>query len=122
MSAVSEILSIGETIQIYFDGMHLGDTARLRKAFHADAFLFGYYHGEFSRTSLEEWMTEVEAMAKPSESGEAYDMKIIAMDITGPTATVKVAVLYGGLRFVDYLTMMQLGGGWQIINKSYHHD
>ena len=122
MSAVSEILSIGETIQIYFDGMHQGDTARLRKAFHADAFLFGYYHGEFSRISLEEWMAEVEGMAKPSDSGEIFDMRIVATDITGPTATVKVALLYAGLRFTDYLTLMKFDNTWKIINKSYHHD
>ena len=122
MSAVSEILSIGETIQIYFDGMHQGDTARLRKAFHADASLFGYYHGEFSRISLEEWMAEVEGMAKPSDSGEKFDMRIVATDITGPTATVKVALLYAGLRFTDYLTLMKFDNTWKIINKSYHHD
>ena len=122
MSAVSEILSIGETIQIYFDGMHQGDTARLRKAFHADAFLFGYYHGEFSRISLEEWMAEVEGMAKPADSGEIFDMRIVAADVTGPTATVKVALLYAGLRFTDYLTLMQFDDTWKIINKSYHHD
>lgn len=122
MSAASEILFIGETIQNYFDGMHLGDTARLRKAFHAEAFLFGYYHGEFSRISLEEWMTEVEGMAKPSDSGEIFDMRIVATDVTGPTATVKVALLYAGLRFTDYLTLMQFDDTWKIINKSYHHD
>jgi protease I len=122
MSTLDEIHSIGETIEHYFYGMHTGDTARLRKAFHPDAYLFGYYHGEFSRISLEEWMAEVEAMDRPIDSGETFDMRIVAMDVTGPTATVKVALLYAGLRFTDYLTLMQFDNTWKIINKSYHHE
>jgi protease I len=122
MSTVHEILAIGETIQKYFDGMHWGDTARLRQAFHPDAYLFGYYHGEFSRISLEEWMAEVEGMSKPVEDGEAFDMRIVATDVTGRTATVKVALLYAAMRFTDYLTLMQFDGTWKIVNKSYHHD
>jgi protease I len=122
MNAVNELVAITETVQNYFDGMHLGDTHLLRKAFHVDAFLFGYYHGEFSRISLEEWMAEVEGMPKPSESGEPFDMRLVATDVTGRTATVKVALLYAGLRFTDYLTLMQFEGNWKIVHKTYHHD
>ncbi len=122
MSAVTDLLAIGETMQDYFEGMHRGDTALLRKAFHPDACLFGYYDNAYSRITREEWIAEVEAMAKPSESGEAFDMRIVATDITGPTAVVKVVVLYVGQRYTDYLTLMQFGGAWAIINKSYHHD
>jgi protease I len=122
MNNVDQVLAIGKTMQDYFDGMHFGETRRLRKAFHPDAYLFGYYHGEFSRISLEEWMTEVEATPKPSESGEVFDMRIVSMDITGRTAVVRVSLLYTGLRYTDYLSLMQFDDSWKIIHKTYHSD
>jgi protease I len=120
MQASSTLNSIGKTIQTYFDGMHFGDTSRLRKAFHPDAFLFGYYHGEFSRISLEDWMAEVEGMDKPSEAGEVFDMVIVSADVTGLTAQVKVAELYAGARYTAYLSLVMVGEDWKIVNKLYH--
>lgn len=122
MRASETINAICKTVQLYFDGMHFGDTAQLRSAFHSDAHLFGYYHGDFSRVSLEEWMTEVEGMEKPSETGEVFDMRVVATDVTGPTAQVKVAELYAGLRYTGYLSLVLLGGEWKIVNKLYHND
>lgn len=120
MQASSTLNSIGKTIQTYFDGMHFGDTSRLRSAFHPDAFLFGYYHGEFSRMSFEDWMSEVEGMDKPSETGEVFDMVIVSIDVTGPTAQVKVAELYAGVRYTAYLSLMIVEENWKIVNKLYH--
>jgi protease I len=120
--AVNELLAINKTVQDYFEGMYYGDPARLGLAFHPQAFLFGYYHGEFSHDSLEAWMQEVLNTPKPSESGEPFDMRIVATDLTGQVAQVKVAVLYLGLRFTDYLTLVKFGDGWKIVNKAYQHD
>jgi hypothetical protein len=121
-NAAGELVSIGKTVQSYFEGMHHGDTARLRSVFHADAYLFGYFQGAFSRMSLDEWMTEVEGMAKPSDEGEPFDMIVVATDVTGRCASVKVALLYAGLRFTDYLTLLKFDDAWKIVNKAYHHD
>jgi protease I len=120
MQASSTLNSISKTVQSYFDGMHYGDTSRLRSAFHPDAFLFGYYHGAFSRISLEDWMSEVEGMDKPSETGEVFDMVIVSTDVTGPTAQVKVSELYAGLRYTGYLSLMMVDEDWKIVNKLYH--
>jgi protease I len=120
MQASSTLNSIGKTIQTYFDGMHFGDTSRIRKAFHPDAFLFGYYHGEFSRMSFEDWMSEVDGMDKPSETGEIFDMVIVSADVTGLTAQVKVAELYAGVRYTAYLSLVMVGEDWKIVNKLYH--
>lgn len=122
MQASSTLLSVGKTVQSYFDGMHFGDTQRLRSAFHPDAYLFGYYHGDFSRMSFEDWMSEVEGMDKPSETGEVFDMAIVATDVTGPIAQVKVTELYAGLRYTVYLSLMLIDGSWKIVNKLYHSD
>jgi hypothetical protein len=122
MPTPNSLTSISNTVQRYFEGMHFGDASRLRDAFHADAFLVGHYQGAFTRQSLDEWISEVDGLPKPHEQGEPFDMKIIATDVTGRAASVKVAVLYMGLRFTDYLTLMEIGDGWKVMHKAYHHD
>jgi hypothetical protein len=122
MQASDTLDAICKTVQRYFEGMHFGDAARLRRALHPNAHLFGYYHGDFSRVSLEEWMTEVEGMDKPSETGEVFDMRVVATDVSGPTAQVKVAELYAGLRYTVYLSLMLIDGEWKIVNKLYHSN
>ena len=122
MQADEALKSIAGTVQSYFDGMHFGDTSRLRRVFHPDAFLFGIYNGEFSRMSFEDWMSEVEGMDKPSETGEVFDMVIVATDVTGPTAQVKATELYAGLRYTVYLSLMTIDGNWKVVNKLYLSD
>jgi hypothetical protein len=94
----------------------------LRKAFHPAACLFGHYKGTFAHIPLEDWLKAVEGRPIPAESGEAFDMRIVATDITGQVGTVKVADLYRGLRFTDYLGVARRDGQWVIVNKIFHHD
>ncbi len=122
LPATSELQAISATIQDYFEGMYYRDTARLRKAFHRDACLFGHYKGTFARIPLEDWFKAVESRPIPAESGEAFDMRIVSTDITGQVGTVKVADLYRGLRFTDYLSVARIDGQWVIVNKTFHHD
>jgi hypothetical protein len=122
MHATSAISAICKTVQDYFEGMHFGDTGRLRAALHGDAHLFGFEHGQYVRESLEQWTTAVDAMDKPSESGELFDMRIVSIDVTGSIAQVKAAELYAGLRYTVYLSLMSIGGDWKIVNKTYNGD
>ena len=122
MNDAKTLPAIATAVQTYFEGMHFGDPQRLRAVVHADAFVTGYYHGDYTRQSLAEWLVEVEATKRPSESGEPFDMHIVSVDVSTQIAVVKVAVLYLGLRFTDYLTLADLDGGWRIVHKSYVHD
>ena len=122
MTATDPLIAIGQTVQLYFEGMHRGDTQRLRQAFRPDACLDGYYQGEYARLSLDEWLAEVEGLPKPSEQGEPFDMCIVAIDVSGRIAAVKVVVLYLGLRFTDYLSLVQFEASWRIVHKAYRHD
>lgn len=122
MNASDELLAIGGIVQIYFEGMHQGNVDRLRAVLHADACVTGYYQGAYTRQTLNEWMAEVEGLAKPADSGEVFDMRIVSVDVTALVAVVKVAVLYLGLKFTDYLTLMNLDGAWKIVHKAYVHE
>lgn len=113
--------AVGQIVQFYFDGLYYGDTAKLKKVFHPQAFVIGKLQGQSLFLSLSEFLGFVEEAPKPSESGEEYDMKIVSLDLAGEVGTVKVADLYQGLRFTDYLTVAKVEGDWVIVNKVFHH-
>jgi hypothetical protein len=122
MSDATDIHAITEIVHIYFDGMRRGDTHLLLSVFHPDACLFGFENGKFCRASLSEWMDEVRGMRSPESIGEVMDMRIVSIDQTVDIAIVKDSVLYAGLRFTDYLTLMVIDGAWKIVHKTYRHE
>jgi len=113
---------ITQTVEHYFKGMYHSDIERLKKAFHPDAFLFGHLKGNFMHVQAEAWFEMVKKRPAPAENGEKYDMRIVSIDITAEVASVKVADLYMGMRFTDYLTLLKIDDRWLIVNKAYHHD
>ena len=122
MDTSSDLKVIGVVVQDYFEGMYYRDLARLRKTFHPTACLYGHLNGAFTRLPLDQWLTMVESRPVPADTGEAFDMRIVSTDITGQVATVKVADLYRGLRFTDYLSLAKIDGQWMIVNNTFHHD
>ena len=122
MQNKSNLQAISDTIQNYFEGMYYRDTARLRKAFHPKAFLFGHFQGAWVVVPLDKWLGMVEGGPVPAENGEPFDMRIVSIDVTSQVAIVKVVDLYHGLRFTDYLSLASVDGHWMIVNKTFHHD
>ena len=114
--------AVEAAIQDYFLGMYHRDLSRLRRAFHPKAHLFGHLEGDFVEFSLDQWLAKVGSRPIPSETGEAFDMEILSMEISGKVATAKVRDLYRGLRFTDYLHLVKTDAGWTIVNKTFRHD
>ncbi len=71
---------------------------------------------------VDEWLKMVESRPIPAASGEPYDMEIVAIDVTGTAATVKVQDVYHGLRCTDYPTLVQGEDRGLIVNNTWHHD
>lgn len=122
MPSTSDEEAIRATVQSYFEGMYYRDVPRLRRAFHPAACLSGHLGGSFVCLPLDRWLEMVEDRSVPAEAGEAFDMAIIAVDVTGWVAVVKVADLYHGLRFTDFLSLARIDGEWVIVSKVFHHD
>lgn len=113
---------IESVISDYFQGMYRRDIARLRKAFHPSARLFGHLEGSFVEMSLEHWLEKVQGRPIPADSAERFDMSIVSIEITGHIASAKVRDFYRGLQFTDDLHLARTGAQWQIVNKTFHHD
>jgi hypothetical protein len=114
--------AISTVVKQYYEGLYHMDEARLRRAFHPAACLFGHLRSAFTHSTLDQWLEKIRIQPAPSRSNDPYDMQVLSIDIAGTAATAKVSELYRGLRFTDYLTLLKLDGTWVIVNKAYHHD
>jgi len=113
---------ITQIVQYNFHGMYHSDTETLTKDFDPDAFLHGYFEGQMVHLPFNAWLKQVEGRPAPSKNGEAYDMKIVSVDITENIAQVKVFDLYLGKYFTDYLSLIRVNDTWLIMNKMFHHQ
>jgi hypothetical protein len=113
------IAAVCRVARDYLDGMVYGDEGRLRRAFHPECPQIGHYLGRFAYESLDEFIAAVKAETVLPE-GTPYYSDIVSIDITGDTAMVKVEDDYLGMRFTDYLTMIEHGGRWSIVSKTYY--
>ena len=118
----SDFELIAQTVQLYFEGMYHSDVEKLKKAFHPTAVLHGYIEGELIHLPLDGWLERVKGVPAPAENGEAYDMRIVSMDVTGKAAAVKVADLYIQRYFIDYLSLVKVEDNWLIVDKIFHYD
>ncbi len=118
----SDMDLIQQAVQHYFDGLYHSDLEELNRAFHPNAQVIGYFQGNLLFHSLDQFLELVKGTPAPSGHGEAYDMKIVSIDVTGNQAVAKVADLYLGFRFTDYLSLLNIDGDWKIVNKVFYHE
>ena len=104
-------------VNAYLYGLKHNDVPSLRKAFWPEAKLFFLKKdGSLGQLTQAEWYKGFEANAGKEEEG---DLKIVAVDVTGRGAAVKVVEVYPGSTYTDYLSLLEFQGDWKIVNKIY---
>ena len=112
----SDNADIDLVIRNYVVGMVSADESLLRQAFHPACRIIGHYHGDLEWLSLDDFVAAIKA-----EGPAPSDMEIQSVDVTGDAAAVKIIDDYTGMRFTDYLSLLQIDGSWVIINKLYFY-
>ena len=56
----------------------------------------------------------------PKEKGEDVVFEILAIEVEGTTAMVKVRDTYLGITFLDTLSFMKVEEGWKIYTKLFN--
>ncbi len=120
--AEAEQRAVAQVVERYFRAIHEGDTAGLAAVFHPSATLIGWDEGELRHVTLERWFRFVESIPSPASQGAECDGKILAVDVTGTAAMVKVSETYRAFHYVDYLPLVKVDGGWRIVGKCYHQS
>lgn len=105
---------ISQVVQLYIEGAARGDITKLRKAFHADARMFGQAEGT-------RYDVPVEEMFKmPAADTGNYTARIVSIRQTGDAATAEDHY-WGAVSFVDYFSLARINGSWKIVNKVFAH-
>ena len=113
----SEERLVRETVEMYLHGLKFNNVESLRKAFYPEAKLFFVKQdGSLGQLTQEQWYKGFEGSAGKEEEGA---LKIVAVDITGNAASVKVREEYPRSIYTDYISLLKLGGTWKIVNKIY---
>ncbi len=102
-------------VRAYFDGLHRGDTEKLRQLFHEDTIL----KAPDIRRTREEWLTLVGSRPIPQNEGHPYAYKVLAIEISGGQAMVKVVCPLLGSVFLDYLGLLKENNQWLFVSKMY---
>lgn len=110
-------------LHLYFDGLYHSDTARLRQVFHPDARYVCATSGELLQLSMAEYFPIVDARPSPASKGQPRADRIISIEFAGPvTAFARVECAIAPKHFIDFLTLIYVGGRWQIIAKVFHYE
>ena len=112
---------IENVIQLYVDSMDESDPDKVKQAFHTNAKVVGYLHGDFMEMSVNDFAHFVASQQpSPKEKGEEVEYEILASEVEGTTASVKVRDKYLGITFLDILSFIKIDSDWKIYNKLFH--
>ena len=103
--------------QLYYDGMHAADEAKLRKAFHPRACIIGNFDGDVSWMSVDDFVEECQTV---HDRVGTYGCRLESLDIVGDTAVARFGGWFIDIWFSDYLSMLKSGNTWSIVNKTFY--
>ncbi len=104
----------------YFDGLHHGDTARLRRVFLPQAQYLCVRDGALTCLAMAPYFEIVDRRPAPASRDEPREDLIRSIDFAGPSAAVaRVRCRIGTRRFDDILSLLKLDGRWRIAAKVF---
>ncbi|KZN44093.1 hypothetical protein N474_23490 [Pseudoalteromonas luteoviolacea CPMOR-2] len=112
---LSDIEAIKSLVHSYCEGLHNADVNILQSIFSDDVVL----KAPDIRRTLKEWLLLVEKRPVPSELGLPFSYQILAVDIVGEQAMVKLVCPLFEHVYIDYLGLLKERGQWIIVNKMY---
>jgi hypothetical protein len=117
----SEQAEITRTVDLYVEGMRDGDGAKLREAFHPQAWMFGSLAG----TRYDEPIGELIAMVDGHsvDVDGSYQARVVSVEQVGDAAfaVLEEEGCWGSVSFTDFFTLAQIDGAWTIVNKTFAH-
>ena len=112
---------IEEVVQLYVDSMNESNSEKVKQAFHNNAKVVGYLHGDFMEMSVDDFAGFVSSQQpSPKDKGENVVFEILAIEIEGTTAMVKVRDTYLGITFLDTLSFIKVDEVWKIYTKLFN--
>lgn len=101
--------------QAYLDGLLHGDVAVLEGAFHPETRFQGSVGDAFVDMTFREWAES--RRGKEMRPVDDHRHSIEDVLISGDAAVVRTDIDWPDTYFVDYLSLLRIGGEWTIVNK-----
>ena len=117
----SEKAEITRTVDLYVEGMRTGDGAKLREAFHPQAWMFGSIAGTRYDEPIGELIAMVDGHAVDVDG--SFQARVVSVEQVGDAAfaVLDEQGVWGTVSFTDFLTLAQIDGAWTIANKTFAH-
>ena len=119
-TADAEAAAARVPLENYLRGHATGDPEFMRKAFHTEGSLIFIRDGKYTTRSFAEYIAGMSGKPAPDEGRRKRWIE--SLDVSGNAAVGKIVLDYPSGRFVDYMTLLKLGGEWKIVNKSFHFE
>ena len=119
-TADAEAAAARVPLENYLRGHATGDPEFMRKAFHTEGSLIFIRDGKYTTRSFADYIAGMSG--KPAPDEEKRKRWIESVDVAGNAAVGKIILDYPSGKFVDYMTLLKIGGEWKIINKSFHFE
>jgi hypothetical protein len=113
----ADIAAVTEIVRTYYDGMMAGDEAKLARAFHPRACIVGNERGEFTWSTLQEFVVECKEAA--AHAGP-HEWRIDGLSFEGDTALVRLGGQFAGVWYSDDLSLVRTDGAWRIVHKTFY--
>ena len=112
---------IGIVLQTYIESLNKSDPIMVKEAFHKNAKITGYLHGDLLQLSTEDFAGFVSSQQpSPSENGTNVEFEVLNIEIENSIASVKIRDKYLGITFLDILSLLKECNNWSIYNKLFH--
>ncbi len=112
---------IETVVKLYIESMDESNPDKVKKAFHENAKVVGFLHGDLLQLSVNDFAGFVASQQpSPKEKGEDVEFEMLTCEIEGTTALVKIRDKYLGITFLDTLAFLKADGEWKIYNKLFN--
>ena len=117
----TEQAEITRVVNLYAEGVRDGDAAKLREAFHPQAWMFGSVAG----TRYDEPIGELIAMVDGHsvDVDGSFQARVVSVEQVGDAAfaVLEEQGCWGTVSFTDFFTLARIDGAWKIVNKTFAH-
>ena len=112
---------ITHAVDLYVQGVREGNADKLREAFHPDARMWGSLGGQRVDIPIAEMIAMFDG--KPADVDGSYRAEVTSVEQNEDVASAVLVEegFWGTVSFVDFFSLAQIDGAWQIVNKSFVH-
>lgn len=112
--------TVNELVNDYFDLMYTCDTEKFDEVFHQNAQLQSVGTAGYTCWPAAQYKEILKGRLSPASQKAPRDDRIVSIDQSSDvSALAKVKVTINGVRYCDYLSLLNVEGKWRVVGKVF---